>query len=632
MPFSLDQFEWLVHRHRNEEAAQVLMGLIRDLHVGYGRIPELGDYTMTGRQDPRNLRYVTRLAAGISSLFADDSFQMSPRGFQLFAMAHRWLSAIFGASAFGTADHVIRAFNLHPEDAAKKFEVRDKDLLKFALLYSIDSEVPLDLEALWAKDRITASALFLGILSARVVLSDAAHEKREKLLVWFPAKVAELNLPDLPIGFLHDVWMHCTYAASAKKHDIKKALNRLIRDDLIRVGFSDDLRERSPLAGRKPVVVVILDHFHSRHVVFRWFARILAALRPTFRLVGICIQKPDESAAALFDRQVLVELPEDGGLGDALKPMIAAINEEAPDIVFHLGVGMALQGIFLANLRLAPVQIASVAHPASTRSTQVDYFVVEDDLLNSSSESAVADFNEQLLLVPPSTFGLLPPPTPEFERRPRRNDGVVNIAVVLSLMKLNPPFIVACREIMKRAAVPTRLHVMLGGSYGVTTMYVDNLIRRYIPDAVIYPQLTQEQYYTALGQADMCLDPFPFGNASTLIDYASEGVPSVCLIGDVIPSRHSAWIMKRMGLPDWLTARTIDEYIEKAAILASDASRRESLRTYLRDAFQSSKVGSLDIFRGDPQVVCRLFKALIEGRHELQTAATRVVKVPSQTR
>ena len=627
MAFSLDQFEWLVHRHRNEEAAQALMGLIRDLNIGNGRIPELGEHPLAGRQDPRDVRYVTRLAAAIGALFADESFQLSPGGFRLFAMAHRWLSAIFGASAFGNADHIIRAFNLNLEDAGKKFEVQEKDLLKFALLYSIDSEVQLDIEALWAKDRVLASALFLGILSSRVVLSEAAHEKREKILEWFPQKLSEMQLSDLPIGFLHDAWMHCTYAVTPRKHDIKEALNKLIRTDLLRNGFADDTRDRSKLSRDKPVVVVILDHFHSRHVIFRWFSRLLAGLRPAFRLVGICIQKPDEPAAALFDKHILIELPPDRGLGDALHPMLEAVREEAPDIVFHLGVGMSLQGIFLANLRLAPIQIASIGHPATTKHTQIDYFMVDDLMLNSSSETAVADFSERLLLAPPSAFALCRPPTPDFERQQRKGDGVVNIAVVLSLMKLNPPFLRACREVMDRCKVPTRLHVLLGGSYGVTTMYVDNLIRRTIPDAIIYPQLTPEQYYYALGAADMCLEPFPFANATTIIDYASEGVPSVCLVGDPISARQSACVMRRIGLPEWLITQTPKEYIEKAAMLASDALHRETIRSYLRDAFQPSKVDSLDIFQGDPKLVCRWFQALLKGRRGMQATESKILKI-----
>ena len=158
-------------------------------------------------------------------------------------------------------------------------------------------------------------------------------------------------------------------------------------------------------------------------------------------------------------------------------------------------------------------------------------------------------------------------------------------------------------------------------------MYVDNLIRRYIPDAVIYPQLTPEQYYGALGAADMCLDPFPFGNASTLIDYSSEVVPSVCLMGNVMPSRQSSWIMRRIGLPEWLVARSVEEYVEKGAMLARDAPRREELKKGLPDAFQPSKLQSLDLFRGDPGLVCRWFEVLIKDHDRLKRSGTKILRV-----
>jgi hypothetical protein len=596
-----------------------LIELIKELNVGWGRVPELGDEALTGRQDAKDVRYVTRVAAAISTLFTDESFQLSDHGFRIFAMAHRWLSAIFGASAFLTADHVIRALNLHPEDPGKRIEVRDKDLLKFALLYSLDSEIPLDLDAMWAKDRKIASALFLGILSSRIVLSDAAHAKREKLLEWFPQKLAEMHLNDLPAGFLHDTWMHCTYAATPAKHDIKAALNKVIRAWLMESGFADDLRERRKLTREKPVIVVILDHFHSKHAVYRWFSLLLSGLRPRFRVVGVGIHQPDAPAAALFDKNVVIDT---GHLGDAVKAMIAAVYEETPDIVFHLGVGMGLQGLFLANLRLAPIQVASWAHPATTRSPQMDYF-----LLENYYQPAAPEFSERLLLVPEAAFPSILPPKPAFKRGAKRSDGVLNVAVVLSLMKLNPPLLRTCRAILDRSKVPLRLHILLGGCHGVATMYVDSLVRRILPEAVVYPQMPAEHYYHSLGVADMCLDPYPFGNLTTLMDYASEGVPMISLLGNQIFSGQGALLIKRLGLPEWLVAKTVEEYCDKALELAENTQLRESLSKYLRDAFHPSRVGSLDVFKGDPGLVARTFHSLLEGHDRIQQNDDKLVRL-----
>ena len=40
----------------------------------------------------------------------------------------------------------------------------------------------------------------------------------------------------------------------------------------------------------------------------------------------------------------------------------------AEEMQTGMAIGMSLQGIFLANLRLAPVQVSSWGHPASSRS------------------------------------------------------------------------------------------------------------------------------------------------------------------------------------------------------------------------------------------------------------------------
>lgn len=625
MAFSVERFEWLVHRHRNEEAARELIELVQHLDRSFGRFPDLEEALYTGRQDPRSVAYVTRVAAAIASLFSDATFQLTEDGFRQFSMAHRWLSAIFGASAFGTADHVLRALAAESNDGTgggtATFAVEEKDLLKFALLYSIDSTLPLDIESLWNKNRKIAACLFLGILSSRIVLSDAAHEKREKLLEWFPQKLRTLTLPDIPAGFLHDVWMHCTYAATPTRHDIKGVLNGMVRDELLRAGYEDDLRPR-PAGRDRPVIVVVTDHFHSKHAVFRWFSRLVGALRPAFRVVGVGVQKPDEAVLSLFDRHVLTEMTPDWRLADALQKMTAAIREELPDIVFYLGIGMSLQGIFLSNLRLAPVQVSSWGHPASSRSAQIDYFLLEEYYRETT-----ADFSEKILLLPDNAFPSAPLWKPEFTRGVRKDDGVVNVAIVLSLMKLNPVFLRACRQIVERSRVPLRLHFMLGGCHGVTTMYVDNLIRRFVPDVVVYPQMPQELYYQALSAADMCLDPFPFGNQTSLVDYASEGLPTICLYGDQMFSRMGALSMRRLGLPEGLVAHSVEEYVSKAVELAADKDRRSAIKAYLLDVFRPGRVENLPVFNGDPDAVCRALlglvrpQAAVTGRRSGEVAA-----------
>ena len=57
----------------------------------------------------RPAHFLARWAAAIGALFADPGFQVSRDGFEQFLTLQRWLAAIFGATPFGHADHVIAA-------------------------------------------------------------------------------------------------------------------------------------------------------------------------------------------------------------------------------------------------------------------------------------------------------------------------------------------------------------------------------------------------------------------------------------------------------------------------------------------------------------------------------------------
>jgi hypothetical protein len=141
----------------------------------------------------------------------------------------------------------------------------DRNLLKFCLLYSPDSAIPLQPDVLWNKNKGLAASLFIALLSPRIVISAQAHAKKEALLAWLPPRLSEVSLDDFPLGIVHDVWMHCSYADRPDKHAIKGAINRLVRDKLRQTGLSD--ATAPPPARDKPLMLVIVEWFHSKHSI-----------------------------------------------------------------------------------------------------------------------------------------------------------------------------------------------------------------------------------------------------------------------------------------------------------------------------------------------------------------------------
>ena len=211
--FSLENFEYLCYSRQQEPAARELVKLLLLIDRNYGNLD--GNFALSlsaaiGAQE-RDAHGLTRITSAISALFSDPGFHVTPNGFGQLINFQRWLSALFAASAFVHCDHILKSLNfLGP--GAPEFHVSEQDLVKFCILYSPESEIPLDAELLWRQNKKLAAALFTALLSPRFLGSPAAHSKREALLAWLPDHLEEIDTLDLlPLGILHDV---CTCIAA----------------------------------------------------------------------------------------------------------------------------------------------------------------------------------------------------------------------------------------------------------------------------------------------------------------------------------------------------------------------------------------------------------------------------------
>jgi predicted O-linked N-acetylglucosamine transferase (SPINDLY family) len=76
---------------------------------------------------------------------------------------------------------------------------------------------------------------------------------------------------------------------------------------------------------------------------------------------------------------------------------------------------------------------------------------------------------------------------------------------------------------------------------------------------------------------DLFLDTFDYGAHMTACDALWAGLPVLALPRDSFASRVSASMLTALGAPE-LIASSVDDYIERAVALATDANARESLR------------------------------------------------------
>ena len=578
-----------------EAACRELLAILGKFDSNFGGIQEIEcnfPQQLNGLEEERAVYLCTRLANAITALFTDPNLVISESGAKSFLVLQRWISLIFASSPFVNADHILQIYSQNPDPEGDIHLSSNKsDFIKFCIMYLPESNKNVNLNALWNIDKNLCASLCFALQSPRFIGTPAAFHKRAVVLQWFPEKLAEFaNLNDIPANISHDVYMHCSYDTAKNKHDIKRALNQVIRRHLVEQGWKD--REITGIAEKngKPVMVVLLEHFHGSHSIYRTHSTSMIAAKEHFHLIGLGSDKVDQLGRDVFD-----EFHELSGANifDRLNVAREICEKNGAAVFYMPSIGMDLTTIFASNTRLAPVQVIALGHPATTHSDFIEYVIVEDDYVGTED-----CFSETLLRLPKDALPYVPSASaPEqVEYHLRENPEVVNIGIASTTMKLNPHFLEALKTIRDKAKVKVHFHFALGQSLGITHPYVKRFIKSFLGDsATAHAHTPYHNYLNILRNCDMMVNPFPFGNTNGIIDMVTLGLVGVCKTGNEVHEHIDEGLFKRLSLPEWLIAHSVEEYIERAIRLAENHDERLALR---RQIIENN--GLKTLFTGNP--------------------------------
>ena len=609
MAFQLEEFEHLAYSRQHELAARMLVELLSILDSSYG-VP--GDQyqampLLAVVPGQREAHVGNRLAAAISCLLSDRDFHFAPQSLASLFALQRWFATIFGSTDFINADHVVRALNTAGKGNLNQLEIHPRDLPKFCLLYVPESEIVLEIDALYTVNKQLAVSLGLSLLSPRFLGSVQAHGKRETLLPWLTEKLPEIESLDmLPFGIMHDVYMHCSYADRRDKHAIKGAINRLIGRWMAQQKLTPlNTSVQIPADGRKPVMLVVMEWFNAGHSIYRTHSRTLQAARVLFHVVGMGLATATDAVGhAVFDEWVEIQ---PGALSDQIRQIRRVASDRKAQVFYMPSVGMFPLTMMLTNIRLAPVMAMALGHPATTHSPVMDYVVVEEDYVGDP-----ACFSEELLVLPadgmpyrPSGLASQTPPPPLIREQPER----VEICVAASAMKINPSFLLACQEIARRSKVPVHFHFAVAFAQGMVHAQIKRVVGSFLGEAVtVYSHRGYADYMEIVRRCDMFINPFPFGNTNGIIDCVTAGLVGVCKTGMEVNEHIDQGLFERFGLPNWLVATDTETYIKASVKLAENHALRSELR---RTRSGPDKVHR--IFEGRPEIMGqKLMQVLVQ--------------------
>jgi hypothetical protein len=566
------------------------MEILHGLDARYGRLDqtELGDIASDGSPEEIALVFCTRFAAAFGRIMVDPEVPLSVDGFEQLLTYHRWIDLIFSLSGYRTSDHVVPMLARPSHGGSLTFE--GLNFLRFLILRSMNSRIEGNLEDYWKVSSVGTALAFLHYVGSRYVFWPRAFGFRERILEWLPGRLEKMKLGDMTLARLPEIYMHCSYAMTPRKHAIKADLMRQMRGACLDHGCREIAPENRASLSERPTIVIVGENFNMGHAVYRTHSRSVVALRERFKVVGVIHPDPTGTPIASFFDEVLPI--KSGEFLPQVKHLADAILERKPAMILYLGVGMVAQVIALASLRLAPVQCVSFGHTATTMSEAMDYFIVPEDFAGPSHT-----FSEKVLKLPARAMPFAPVPFTRIEKP--QPDGTVRVAVPASTMKLNPKVFEALSRIAAQATSALEFYFFPLAGTGLPYLELGRAVKAQVPKATVFPEMPHEAYMEQLAKCDLFLNPFPYGNMNGIIDCFRFSLPGVCLDGAESHSHADAAMFARIGLPGALAAKTVDDYVKTAVKLIDDAPWRDSCAKLITAA-------DLDqaFFKGDASLFC----------------------------
>jgi hypothetical protein len=539
-------------------------------------------------EDPSLQDYIDAVVETFLFLLTKPNYKIPNESAERLVCLQHVFANLVAVSRFRTTDPQLAIVQQQPGN-----------FVKLLFLYSPYNESRIDPKLLFDGNATLASMWYAvfplctaGYASARV-----GERVREHA-----AYVDERLLP--ATHYMAGLYFGCTHIDPDSDRRLKGHWNAAIRRQI---------GGRAIIANRplRDSVAVVTGRWTPASAVYKTGFPYIRALKERYRLTLVHLGKnADAVDTSLFDsvRRVFI---------DNASLDCHEIAETDFQMAYFPDVGMDVESIWLANMRLAPIQMAGYGHPATTGGSEIDYFLGGRDC--EIPELAGRHYAERLVVIP--GIGLLPAyPTykPRFPEHARR-EVLVNLPWAVN--KINYRLLTWVQAIQQRASKPVLLQFLPGPSlnrYNAVLPFLRDIGALFGDTANVHLLRPCDDFMAAMEQGDFALDSHPFGGFHTAVDSIFLGKPIVTIEGTRAYSRCSSALMRKIGMEE-LIARDEEEYIAKALRLVEDDGYRRSLSRRLRETDLRRALFDTD----EPQYFRQAVDFLIENHEALRRDGSR---------
>lgn len=503
--------------------------------------------------------WYTRLAAALTSYIAHPEVTVTHEQLGLLSARKQTIAYIFNAAGYRSMSHLLTIVGTGAGQGAINVPAAKAPILLAVI--GLDDVPPELMTVALAQPPELLLVLMLGWLNQRCILTTQGNENRSRLLQ-SGHLIDHLAITDADVGNIVNAWMYCTYADEPRRHEVKAAFNRLMARLL------GDLPEQLTLHRvnrQKPRVAIVLERFIAQHAMFRCYAPLIRGLRKRFEIIAVAEEGTIDGASDhIFDQKIVFP-----ATGKNIRKIAKLISDQQPDIVYYPSLGMSHWTVLLAQLRLAPIQVMTHGHPATSMSPEIDYVY-----LNEIDGDLAALHSERVLIGPRElafqAHSELPESLPTLAQP---SDREVRVAVNSKVMKLSPRLISVCKrlhdesnQIIRFSFFPGERQLLFDG--------LSAAIRRHLPSADVIPYVDYPQFLAEMAKCDLALAAFPFGNTNSTVDTSLLGLPTVVWCGQDSSSQTDSLVIEAAGLSKWLVCHSDEQYYEVARSLINDPAKR----------------------------------------------------------
>jgi len=272
------------------------------------------------------------------------------------------------------------------------------------------------------------------------------------------------------------------------------------------------------------------------------------------------------------------------------------------DILVFLEIGMNAKMTMLSSLRLAPIQCTTWAHPETSGSVSIDYFLSSELM---EPDNGQEHYCEKLIRLPNIGVCTPKPPIPQdhntraFFQLPE--DKILYFCAQ-SIFKYLPYHDYIFPSIAQK--VPDSKFIFLKRpNLSLANQFKERLKLAFdnynlnIDDyCIFYPTVTHENFMRLNLISDVFLDSLGWSGGGTTLDALACSLPVVTCPGEFMRGRHSYGILRMLGVEETI-AYSEKQYIDIAVRLGVDKEWREEIREKI-NANHSNLYDDLECVRG----------------------------------